>query len=118
MFSRILALGYRIVYDPAALSWHRHRRTWEELRQALYGYGAGVYAFWTRRLLFERDLAVLKAAWNWFFKHQLQAIVHSLFRRPSRMPLDLLLAELRGCAWGPWAYLISRRRQRRRTKLE
>src|SRR5262245_53736144 len=32
MFLRILTAGYRIVYDPAALSWHRHRRTWEELR--------------------------------------------------------------------------------------
>jgi glycosyltransferase involved in cell wall biosynthesis len=117
MFSRILASGYRIVYDPAALSWHRHRRTWEELRQALYGYGAGVYAFWTRRLLFERDLAVLKAAWNWFFNYQLQAIGRSLLKRPSRMPLDLLMAELRGCAWGPWAYLTSKRRQRK-SKLE
>jgi GT2 family glycosyltransferase len=26
-FSRILAAGYRIVYEPGALSWHRHRRT-------------------------------------------------------------------------------------------
>jgi hypothetical protein len=45
LFARILRSGYRIVYEPRALSWHRHRRTWEELRNTLQGYGVGVYAF-------------------------------------------------------------------------
>jgi GT2 family glycosyltransferase len=110
MFSRILARGYRIVYDPAALNWHRHRRTWEELRHTLYGYGAGVYALWTRKLLFERELTVLKLAWGWFHRHQFKMLVRSLLRRPHSTPIGLLLAELRGCAAGPWAYLFSRRR--------
>jgi len=113
MFSRILAAGYRIVYDPAVLNWHRHRRTWEELRQTLYGYGVGVYALWTRHLLFERELTVLKLAWGWFRHTQLPALVRSLLQRPGSIPLDLLLAELRGCATGPWAYLSSRRRLKR-----
>src|SRR5262249_38131295 len=59
MFLRIMTGGYRIVYDPAALSWHRHRRTWKELRKAIYGYGVGVYAAWTRSLLVEGELGVL-----------------------------------------------------------
>ncbi|MFS8119415.1 MAG: glycosyltransferase, partial [Microcoleus sp.] len=33
LFARILRSGYRIVYEPRALSWHRHRRTWEEVRK-------------------------------------------------------------------------------------
>jgi len=114
MFSRILAQGYRIVYDPAALNWHRHRRTWEELRQTIYGYGVGVYALWTRRLLFERELTIPKLAWGWFRHTQVPELARALLKRPNYMPLDLLLAELRGCASGPWAYLASRRRQRRR----
>jgi GT2 family glycosyltransferase len=116
MFSRILAAGYRIVYDPAALNWHRHRRTWKELRRTLYGYGVGVYALWTRRLLFERELMVPKLAWGWFRHTQLPALVRSLLRRPGSKPSDLLLAELRGCAAGPWAYLSSRRRLRTRSE--
>ena len=56
MFGRILAAGYRIVYEPRAVSWHRHRRTWEELREAIHGYGVGVYAMWTRRLMVDREL--------------------------------------------------------------
>jgi len=114
MFSRILAQGYRIVYDPAALNWHRHRRTWEELRRTIYGYGVGVYALWTRRLLFERELTIPKLAWGWFRHTQVPELTRALLKRPNYMPLDLLLAELRGCASGPWAYLASRRRQRRR----
>jgi hypothetical protein len=31
-------------------------RTWEELRQAVHGYGVGVYALMTRRLLIEGEL--------------------------------------------------------------
>jgi GT2 family glycosyltransferase len=114
MFSRILAKGYRIIYDPAALNWHRHRDTWEELRQTLCGYGVGVYAAWTRSLLFEGELSTPKLAWKWFRNKQLPALIRSIVRRPGSAPLDLLLAELRGCAVGPWAYLSSRRRLRQR----
>jgi len=108
-FARILAAGYRIVYEPAALSWHRHRRTWEELRRTVYGYGVGVYASWTHELVVGREFGVLKMACGWLIRDQLPALVRSLLRRPGRVPLDLLLAELRGCVAGPWAYLASRR---------
>jgi glycosyltransferase involved in cell wall biosynthesis len=109
MFSRILATGFRIVYDPAALSWHRHRRTWGELRRTLYGYGVGAYASLTRSLLIGGDLSAPKIAWRWFRSDQLPALLRSLLRRPGSTPLDLLLAELCGCALGPWAYLYSRK---------
>ena len=116
MFSRILAAGYRIVYDPAALSWHRHRRTREELRRTLFGYGTGVYAMWTRSLLQAGEWGVLKRAAGWFVQDQLPAVVRALLRRPGSTPLDLLLAELRGCLTGPGAYLASRRRLRGRAE--
>ena len=112
LFARILRSGYHIVYDPAALSWHRHRRSWRELRGALFGYGVGVYAYWTRLLVLEREPSVPLMAWRWFWYKQLPAIVASVGRRPGSTPLDLLLAELAGCWVGPWAYLKSRRRLR------
>jgi glycosyltransferase involved in cell wall biosynthesis len=110
MFSRILAGGFRIVYDPAALNWHRHRKTWEELRQTIYGYGVGVYAYWTRIFLAERNINVFRLSCKWFFFYQLPAVIKSLLRLPDSIPLDLLLAELRGCITGPRAYLSSRKR--------
>jgi glycosyltransferase involved in cell wall biosynthesis len=113
LFTRVLARGYRIVYDPGALTWHRHRRSWKELRDTVYGYGVGVYAAWTRALFVDRELTVPLAAWRWFWRGQLRKIVRSLVRRRP-LELRLALTELAGCAVGPFAYASSRRRVRRR----
>jgi GT2 family glycosyltransferase len=113
MFTRILAEGYRIVYEPDALSWHRHRRTWRELRQTVYGYGVGVYAMWMRLLLEHGEVGVFTRGASWFFDYQLRDLLRAVLRRPRSAPVSLLLAELRGCAAGPWAYLRARRQLRR-----
>jgi GT2 family glycosyltransferase len=99
MFARILSAGFRIVYDPAAVSWHRHRRTERELLNTVRGYGVGVYAMWTGLLWEKRELGVLKLAWSWLVHDQLRA----LFRNP------LARAELRGCLTGPRAWFASHR---------
>ena len=112
MFSRILSSGYRIVYEPQALNWHRHRRTWRELRRMIYGYGVGVYAAWTRSFLVEHELAMLRPALSWFFGKQLPALIRSMLQ-PCSITFDLVLSELRGCAVGPWAYLAARREVRK-----
>jgi len=109
IFSRLLIDGYSIIYDPTALSWHRHRRTWEELRRALHSYGVGVYALLTRSLLVEREWSALKIAWGWFRYDQFPALVGALRRRPGCKPLDLIVAEMRGCLAGPRAYFKSRK---------
>lgn len=119
MFYRVLKKGYRIVYTPTALNRHRHRRTWPELRQALHGHGVGVYAFWTRCLLVEREFGVLHIAWDWFWHTQRPALLRSYRKRrqdgqrsraweAKETPFDLLWAEWRGCLAGPRAYVLSR----------
>jgi GT2 family glycosyltransferase len=110
LFTRVLAAGYRVVYDPAALVWHRHRRDPRALRSAIQGYGTGVYAALTKSLLVDGELKAPLLAWGWFRHNQLPALFGSLLRRPRRRSLRLILAELWGCALGPWAYLISRSR--------
>jgi GT2 family glycosyltransferase len=109
LFARILRSGYRIVYEPRALSWHRHRRTWEELQKTLQGYGIGVYAFWTRMFLVNREFSVPLLAWGWFRYKQLPELVASLRKKPDSIPSDLLLAQLRGCISGSMAYFASRK---------
>jgi len=109
MFTRILSAGRRIIYDPRAVSWHRHRRTFEELEQVVRGYGTGVYAMWTGLVLERRDLSVFRLAWRWFRWDHLR-----LFRSPSRLVSDdprdrLRRAELAGCLAGPRAWFSSRR---------
>ena len=110
MFARILERGYRAVYEPRAVSRHRHRRTWAELADTLYGYGVGVYATWTGSIVEHGRFAVLRQAALWMGRGQLPALARALAGRPGSMPLGLVLAELRGCAAGPWAWLASNRR--------
>jgi len=112
MFSRLLTRGYRLVYEPAAVSWHRHRRTWSELRDTIEGYGTGVYAMWTGRVIERGELAVLKQAARWFATVQVPQLAKALAGRPDAMPRDLALAELAGCVKGPWAWFASARGRR------
>ena len=114
-FYRTLAHGCRIVYEPAALVWHRHRRDWRALQRTVYGYGVGVFAWWTRALLVEGELTLLKQAPSWFWRHHGRNLVRSLLRRHGHVPLDLAWAEFRGALAGPGNYLQSRRLLRRQT---
>jgi GT2 family glycosyltransferase len=108
-FYRTLARGYRIVYEPAALVWHRHRRDWRTLRRTIYGYGVGVFAWWTRAFLVEGELSLLKGAPSWFWQWHLRNLIRSLLRRPDHIPLDLALAEFLGALMGPISYLRAKR---------
>jgi GT2 family glycosyltransferase len=113
MFARILSRGYRIVYDPRALSWHRHRSQWKELRVQLYGYELSGFAVWTRTFLFEGDWGALEQIYVWV-RREMRGLITSLWKRPGSAPLDLLLARFCGAAMGPWVYLYSRWLSRRR----
>ncbi|MEG3898507.1 MULTISPECIES: glycosyltransferase [unclassified Microcoleus] len=110
MFARILRAGYRIVYEPRAVSWHRHRRSWEELRKLLQCYGIGVYAFWTRIFVVNREFSVPLLALAWLRYKQIPELIASMRKQPDAVPIDLLLAQLRGCISGPMAYFASRKR--------
>lgn len=110
MFARALTHGYRVVYEPAALNWHRHRRTWPELLRVVYGYGVGTYALLTRRWLTERDPGVVWVALDWLISSQLPGLARAILRRPGSLPGKIILSELRGCLKGPGAYLAARRK--------
>ena len=107
-FTRILAAGYTIRYEPDATSWHCHRREWEALRRAVHGYGVGVYAYLTRQLVERGETRAPLNMLGWL-RVQLPALARSLLRRPGRVPLDLALHELAGCARGAFLFFASRR---------
>jgi GT2 family glycosyltransferase len=109
MFARILSSGFRIAYDPRAVSWHRHRRTEPELAEAIYGYGVGVYAMWTGMLLERRELGVLKLGWSWLRSSQLPTLMRRWTAGANQPLARLAAAELRGCLHGPRAWFRARR---------
>lgn len=115
-FYRILACGRRVVYDPSALVWHRHRRDWRSLRSALYGYGVGVFAWWTRALLVHHEVSLLKVGPAYLLQHHVRNVMRSMLRSTGAPPLGLALAELWGALMGPYAYLRSRRATAKRPR--
>jgi GT2 family glycosyltransferase len=112
LLARLIAYGYRVVYTPSALNWHRHRREIAELRRTVHGYGVGVYAFWTSRVLKYKDWKAPVVAGVWFWHDQLPRLVSSFVRFPGAPPWPLPWDELRGCLAGPRAYVRSRRAQK------
>lgn len=46
----VLRRGQAVLYWPAAITWHQHRRTIPELEQQMYGYAAGLSAFYMSML--------------------------------------------------------------------
>lgn len=103
-YYRTLAHGFRIVFDPASVVWHKHRREWDRLRRTVYTYGEGLFAWWTRALVQEGEITVLWWAPKWFLSHHVKNLFRSLLRRPNSDPLDLAWAEFRGALSGPFGY--------------
>lgn len=114
MFSRIISAGFRIVYDPSALSWHEHKNNVSEFKKNLFGYGVGIYAFWTQRLLELHDITVFKAAWNYFIYYQFKGLLKSLLKYPDSIPAGFILQELKGAISGPLMYFRSHKSLKKR----
>ena len=114
IFSTLLLDGRRIAYWPAALLWHSHRSTHEELRSQLYGYGVGLTAYYaavvSRHPLHAfRLLALAPRAMR-------EVLGSGGVRAESfgeSFPADLLAANRSGLVRGPAAYWMARRQQRR-----
>jgi glycosyltransferase involved in cell wall biosynthesis len=105
LFVRTLLADHRIVYDPTAVSWHRHRRTTHELLDTVYGYGVGVYAMWTGLIVERREFGVLRLAWHWFRHGQ----ARNLLQRRDAFLRSVAWHELKGCLRGPFAWFAARR---------
>jgi GT2 family glycosyltransferase len=112
-FFAVIAAGHRLVYQPAALVWHRHKRDLESLANQAYGYGVGLGAYLTSALA-NHPATIGKAL------YRAPAGLAYAFRSDSprnahlqgTWPNELVWIERRGLAFGPIAYGISRWRTR------
>jgi hypothetical protein len=100
MFARILEHGASIVYTPAALVWHRHRRETVQLHSCIFGYGVGLYSFLTKRLIEAHDLQAITIGARWFIGPLLKAAWRKL-QSTRAVPMRLLLLEAAGACIGP-----------------
>ena len=110
MFFRVLKEGGTLVYEPAAIVRHRHRRSYEALRTQLTNNGIGFYAYLVRSAMHypdERAAFLRLGAW-WLWWWNLRRLAQT-FVSSSAYPRDLVLAELRGSLIGLGRYQESRR---------
>jgi GT2 family glycosyltransferase len=112
LFYRVLAAGFRVVYEPAAVVWHRHRREMSELRAQIFGYSAGHVAYnlttWRR----DGDSRGLLRVLVELPVHDIKQLARVLLRR-APYPVGMVLAEVTGHIAGPFAYWRAVRRARR-----
>jgi hypothetical protein len=105
LFFRVLQEGYTLVYEPAALVRHRHRREYARLRAQLAGDGSGFTACLMRcALAYPGERAAILRTLRWWLGWTMRRLA-----RPRGLPRDLILAELRGALAGPARYIQARR---------
>ncbi len=110
MFFRVLQAGHTLRYEPSAIVWHRHRRSYAELRRQIANNGVGFYSYLVRNALAfpsERgDLIWLGGWWLWYWN--IRRLLTS-FLKPGKFPRDLIVAELSGSFVGLTRYFRARR---------
>ncbi len=111
MFFRVLEEGYTLVYEPTALVWHRHRKTFRELHVQLTNHGVGLYSYFMRsaRNYPRRRRDIIRFGLWWFWYWNIRRLLKSYITTP-RVPRDLIVAELRGALTGMTRYPKARRR--------
>jgi GT2 family glycosyltransferase len=110
MFFRVLKEGHALLYEPAAVVRHRHRRDYGRLRTQLANNGVGFYSHLVRCALAfpEERFAVARLGLWWLWWWNVRRLLIS-FVRPDRFPRDLIVAELVGSFVGLTRYPRARR---------
>lgn len=108
-FLAVLLAGYRLVYEPAALLYHSHRRDYAGLRRQAYGYGVGLTAYLTKVIIDQPVrlfdfLLCLPAG----LQHIFGAQSPKNAKKQANYPKELTRLERLGMLYGPIAYLASR----------
>ncbi|MBD2166557.1 glycosyltransferase [Calothrix membranacea FACHB-236] len=103
MFHRLVAQGHTLVYDPAVIVWHTHRRHKSALHRQIYdngrSFGCYLLTCWRNRTV--QGTSILKFfLYDWLFKW----ILHNLVRPPRKLPRYIAVIELAGMLTSPLAY--------------
>ncbi len=108
-FLKVITDGGTLVYEPAAVVRHWHRRDYEGLRTQAFGYGVGFGAYLTA------SLCARPALLGAMLRRTVPALRHLLDpdsvknegREPG-FPRELVWRERAGMLAGPFAYAVSR----------
>ncbi len=116
MLHRLLARGHTLVYEPAALVWHTHKRDEASLRRLIYNSGRsfGIYLLTCARNRTVRGAAILRfAIRNW-----MGGWLGRNLWRPGDFSRRLAAIELTGALLSPLTYVKTRMRARKTALTE
>jgi glycosyltransferase involved in cell wall biosynthesis len=102
IFHRLVARGYTMVYEPAALVWHTYPRDAGSLRRLVYNNGRSFGAFLltcAQNHTVRRRSILSFAIREWLGK----GLIGRLFK-PGKLPRSLVALELAGALLSPLAY--------------
>jgi glycosyltransferase involved in cell wall biosynthesis len=116
-FFEIINAGYSVIYEPAAIIRHMHRRDYEGLARQAAGYGKGLTAYLTKTIV-DRPSRVFGLAARvplgiWYILGQNSPKNSS---KAEGYPRQLSCIERRGMVQGPFAYLHSKLAVKMRTR--
>lgn len=107
LLHRLVANGHALLYEPAALAWHRPKRDPDSARRTAYerGKSTGLYTLMCFRKRTVRRNALVRFvlhdwAWRRIFKRLL---------RPGQTPRSLVIAELAGALASPATFMKARK---------
>jgi GT2 family glycosyltransferase len=112
-FFQTIKQGHTLIYEPAALAYHTHRRSYAELQRQIHNYGVAITAFLTKSMIEQpRNIfeLVTKIPYGLFFTFASRSPKNQ--KKAGHYPKDLTLLELKGMLSGPWFYLRRRRQYR------
>jgi glycosyltransferase involved in cell wall biosynthesis len=111
--SALLLAGGKVVYQPSAIVYHRHRRDYASLQRVMLGYGRGLSAYYASMIV--RHPSCLPE----LVRLSRQALRDQVSRRGNRLgdldgfPAELLAINRKGLLQGAFMYPVARRRARR-----
>jgi glycosyltransferase involved in cell wall biosynthesis len=107
-FLRVVLSGETLVYEPAAIVRHHHRRDYAGLRRQVHDYGVGITAILTRYLLSDpacRRTLLTRAPTGIAIMFGPRSVKNA--KKDGTYPTDLFLQELKGMMLGPFIYARS-----------
>jgi len=111
MFFRVLKFGHTLVYEPAAMVRHRHRRDFAHLHTQIKNNGIGFYSYLVRNAIEypeERCGLAKFAAW-WLWHWNFRRWINSKFK-PTKIPRELISSECLGTFVGLFRYPKAKQR--------
>lgn len=111
-FFQVVRQGHTLVYEPAAIVRHLHRRSYSELEKQLYSYGVAATAYLTKSILDRPWLLfeiLFKVPYGIFFTLSPKSSKNR--KKSPNYPKELTKVERKGLLAGPFIYMSKRHKR-------